>query len=391
MHFILCDLPEKWESFLPFTFSRPVSEIRVGILTIREKWEKLLGTKVSYQTRDYLSEKFPDSSSAEDKFLINSSVFPDHDLVKKLMALEMGTSLFSGEDWVASRIEGVTPDQLDLAAFRKKSSQVECSGIDYLWEIFTLNGAHIRSDFQLITKNRKSQPLSSTNRATCPEDIFISPGAVVEHSILNASTGPIYICEGAEVMEGCMIRGPFALCEQATLKMGAKIYGPTTIGPHSKVGGEVNNSMIFGYSNKAHDGFLGNSVLGEWCNLGADTNNSNLKNNYSEVKIHSYAEKGMIATGLNFCGLFMADHSKAGINTMFNTGTVVGFSSNVFGAGFPDKHIPSFTWGGTESSQRFKLEKAIELAKAVYSRRNMEFTQEDERIFREIDKLTQVQ
>lgn len=386
MDFVLYDLPENWKKFLPFTFSRPVSEIRVGILTIREKWEKMLGAKVSYQTQSYLSQKFR-GPIGTDHFIINSAVLPNQELVRALVKLESGESLFSGEMWVASRsvdkpIESFNPGE------SKKGHQISAGSIERIWQIFTLNGSEIIADFECITKNRKSEPISSSNRTTNSENIFLEPGAIVEHSILNASNGPIYIGNQAEVMEGCMIRGGFALGDHAVLKMGAKIYGPTTIGPHSKVGGEVNNSVIFGYSNKAHDGFLGNSVLGEWCNLGADTNNSNLKNNYSEVKVYDYSSNADILTGLNFCGLFMGDHSKAGINTMFNTGTVTGFSCNVFGAGFPDKHLPSFTWGGAESSEVFDLEKSISLAKAVYFRRNTEFSKEDESIFREIFNLT---
>ncbi len=390
MHFILYDLPEDQVAFQPFTFSRPVSELRVGILTIREKWEKMLGAKVCYFTSEYLQEKFPLKSNESHNFLINSAVLPNLSLIKTLVALKNDQAIFSEKGtWVASRIghggvkEFRIPSKADYTA--------QCRILQHKWEIFTLNGEGILADFECITKNRQSEALSSTNRVTAPENIFLEPGAVIEHAIINASSGPVYIGAGAEIMEGALIRGPFAMGEGAVLKMGAKIYGPTTIGPHSKVGGEINNSVIFGYSNKAHDGFLGNSVIGEWCNLGADTNNSNLKNNYSEVRIHSYKTNALESTGLTFCGLFMGDHSKAGINTMFNTGTVVGFSGNIFGAGFPDKHIPSFTWGGTESSETFDLEKAIQLARAVYERRKLAFSKVDEQIFREIFRLTVLQ
>jgi UDP-N-acetylglucosamine diphosphorylase/glucosamine-1-phosphate N-acetyltransferase len=391
MNFVLYDLPQKHQTFLPFTFSRPVSEIRIGILTIREKWEKMLGTKVCYHTVPYLSEKFKGPRDFADNFIINSSVLPNTELVKSLIKLEFGQSLYVSNTWVATRTKDQPVDKFEIPEKTSTSRSMGCEILNHPWEIFTLNDSALQADFDCVTLNRKSEKLSDTNRVIAPENIFIEKGATVEHCILNASTGPIYIGKDARMLEGCMVRGPLALCEGAVLKMGAKIYGATTIGPFSKVGGEVNNSVIFGYSNKSHDGYLGNSVLGEWCNLGADTNNSNLKNNYGEVSIYSYEKKDLIATGLTFCGLFMADHSKCGINTMFNTGTVVGFSCNVFGSGFPDKHLRSFTWGGAETTDVFKLEKAVELAKAVFSRRNMNFSNEDEKLFSEIFKLTVLQ
>jgi UDP-N-acetylglucosamine diphosphorylase/glucosamine-1-phosphate N-acetyltransferase len=208
-----------------------------------------------------------------------------------------------------------------------------------------------------------------------PSLLFLEPGAKAQASIFNTQTGPIYLGKDSEVMEGCLVRGGLALCEGAGLKMGAKIYGPTTIGPHAKVGGEVNNSVILGYSNKGHEGFLGNSVLGEWCNLGADTNNSNLKNTYDAVDIWDYAQGRYRSTGLQFCGLFMGDHAKTGINTMLNTGTVVGVAANVFGGGFPPKFIPDFSWGGAEGLTTHRLDKALQTAKAVMARRNTPLTE----------------
>lgn len=371
-------------NLLPFTFTRPVSELRIGILTIREKWERFFvkdKASFSYLTKDYLQDKFP-CQSTNDNFYVNGALLPTEELVKAIYGLEIGKGLMAGNKIIALR-----SDNFSLSDY----SSIEFSGYDnhtdfinFPWEIFSKNDQEIKADFKLITANKKSQVVSSTNQIIGAENIFIEEGAKVECSIINASTGPVYIGKNAEVMEGCIIRGPFALNEGAVLKMGAKIYGATTIGPGCKVGGEVSNSVFIANSNKAHDGFLGNSVIGEWCNLGADTNTSNLKNNYSNVKVWSYHERKMIDTGLLFCGLMMGDHSKCGINTMFNTGTVVGVSANIFGAGFPDKFLPSFTWGGTAESEKFLLDKAVALAGTVMKRRGISMTPADEKILSEV-------
>jgi UDP-N-acetylglucosamine diphosphorylase/glucosamine-1-phosphate N-acetyltransferase len=371
-------------NLLPFAFTRPVSELRLGILTIREKWERFfVNDKVSfsYLTKNYLQDKFA-CQSTNDNFYVNGALLPTEELVKAISGLEIGKGLMAGNKIIALR-----SDNFSLSDY----SSIEFSGYDnhtdfinFPWEIFSKNDQEIKADFKLITANKKSQVVSSTNQIIGSENIFIEEGAKVECSIINASTGPVYIGKNAEVMEGCIIRGPFALNEGAVLKMGAKIYGATTIGPGCKVGGEVSNSVFIANSNKAHDGFLGNSVVGEWCNLGADTNTSNLKNNYSNVKVWSYHERKMIDTGLLFCGLMMGDHSKCGINTMFNTGTVVGVSANIFGAGFPDKLLPSFTWGGTAESEKFLLDKAVALAATVMKRRGISMTPADEKILSEV-------
>ena len=251
------------------------------------------------------------------------------------------------------------------------------SFINYNWELFLKNDIALRDDFTIVTKGRKSMALSLSNHSVQPENIFIEEGAKVEYSILNASTGPIYIGAGAEIMEGCLVRGPFSLGEQGVIKMGTRIYGATTIGPGCKAGGEISNSILMENSNKAHDGFLGNSVIGDWCNLGADTNNSNLKNNYGEVKAWNYLQNQFINTGQMFCGLFMGDHSKSSINTMFNTGTTTGVFANIFEAGFPEKFIPSFYWSGKDEPKTFLLDKALELAATVYARRGKQFDQID--------------
>jgi len=383
MNFILCDFNR--QNLLPFTFTRPVAEIRIGILTIREKWEKYLNSGTSSLTEKYLSSKFPLKKDKLNIF-INASVLPDKNLVARIKSLKPAQQLFYKNKLIAvclskEQVNFISlPDKFDgIETIRYNENIIT---IENIWDIFLKNEQAIKEDFVLVTKGRKSAKLSVTNKISDKENIFIEKGVKAEHAIINAATGPVYIGEGAEIMEGCMIRGPFALCEHATLKMGTKIYGATTVGPHSKAGGEISNSVIFGYSNKAHDGFLGNSVIGEWCNLGADTNNSNLKNNYSEVKVWSYAGKDFVTSGLQFCGLFMGDHSKCGINTMFNTGTVVGVSANIFGGDFPPKYIPSFSWGGSKGIEKFDLEKAIEVATAVYKRRGLKFGKIEKDIFK---------
>ncbi|MBX2958430.1 MAG: GlmU family protein [Flavobacteriales bacterium] len=377
---------ENRAQFLPLTFTRPIADLRIGILTIREKWEKMLNVKTSTKTVEYLSKKYPAQlTSNANTIWINSCFFPNETLIAEINALQQGeTLLFSG-----SIIAANTP-QLELSAtenYTKKTTHSTPLFITKITDIFTKNEAAIQADFDLITKGRISQPLSKTN-TLLGNNIFVEEGAKVEAAILNSTTGPIYIGKDAEIMEGSVVRGPFALCEHATLKLSTKIYGATTVGPYSKVGGEVTNSVILGYSNKGHDGFLGNSVLGEWCNLGADTNNSNLKNNYAEVKLWNYATDKMEPTGLQFCGLIMGDHSKCGINTMFNTGTVVGVSANVFGGNFPPNFIPSFSWGGASGFETYQINKAFEVATQVMERRNVSFTEIDKEILTSVFQLT---
>jgi UDP-N-acetylglucosamine diphosphorylase/glucosamine-1-phosphate N-acetyltransferase len=383
MNFIFFD-DKTNEQLLPLTFTRPVAEIRIGILTIKEKWEKVLGTKISYQSKEYLSAKFPlIVSETEDNLFLNGSICPNPELLEAILNLKSGEALVNGDVLLAIN-NGAQKFNFSKFSLKKHTSQREFESkflkINKPWDIFSKNAEALMLDFVLLTAGRISMPISRSNKYVNPEWIFIEEGATVECAILNAKDGPIYIAKDAEVMEGSLIRGPFALGEHAALKLGTKVYGATTIGPHCKVGGEISNSVIFGYSNKAHDGFLGNSVIGAWCNLGADTNNSNLKNNYSKVQIYNYVSKKQVDTGLQFCGLIMGDHSKCGINTMFNTGTVVGVSANVFGAGFPDKFIPSFTWGGVDESEVFQLDKAIELAERVYQRRGLEFDAAEKKI-----------
>lgn len=386
MNIILVDMEEKWKDFLPLTFTRPISNLRLGILTIGEKWEKLFNIKVSYLTKDYLSKKFP-VRQTDDNILINSCIIPDKQLAGSISSLEQGQYLMNNDVFIATRltrkgidVASLTPGENDTVLEYK----TEYARLNYPWDILTLNDSAIDFDLELITGNKHSADLNKTNTVIGDGKLFIEEGAIINCSVINISTGPVYIGKGAEIMEGSLIRGPLALCEHARINMGAKIYGATTIGPYSKVGGEISNSVIQGYSNKSHEGFLGNSILGEWCNLGADTNTSNLKNNYAEVKMWNYRQERFIKTGLQFCGLIMGDHSKAGINTMFNTGTVVGVSSNIFGSGFPRNFIPSFSWGGTSGFSLYKLEKAHEVADKVMQRRNKQLSETDKQILDQI-------
>jgi UDP-N-acetylglucosamine diphosphorylase/glucosamine-1-phosphate N-acetyltransferase len=385
MNYILFDGNVR-NQLLPFTFTRPVADIRVGILTIREKWEQLLGFTTTTLTEDYLSEKYP-FLELEKNIFINASFLPSENLAGIIKGLEENQAVFFEEEplaFFATEGQEVAFETFDIIQYAHN----DVLRIAHTWDIFSKNGQAIKRDFELLTKSRKSQPIPEGVWAKNPENIFIEEGATLEFCTLNASEGPIYIGKHAEIMEGALIRGPFALCEHASVKMGAKIYTNTSIGPHSKVGGEVNNSVIFGYSNKSHDGFLGNSVLGEWCNLGADSNNSNLKNNYAEVRLWDYETEGFARTGLQFCGLMMGDHSKCGINTMFNTGTVVGVSANIFGSGFPRNFVPSFSWGGSGGFTTYKTEKAFEVAKVVMSRRNIEFSEVDAKILEHVFEET---
>jgi UDP-N-acetylglucosamine diphosphorylase/glucosamine-1-phosphate N-acetyltransferase len=382
MDFILFD-DQLRSDFYPFTLTRPVSELRLGMMTIREKWEKALKGRAYCVTAPWLAAKFAGNVPPERPFVwINARYLPTEPLVQAILQLIEGQLI--QQDGVPVALFGAMDAQKGgnpTANFQVFNAPGELSFISKVWELFTRNAEWIKQDFQALTHGRKSAKISSSNRII-GEDIFFEEGAVAEMSIINTTTGPVYLAAHAEIMEGCMVRGALAMGEHATLKMGAKIYGPTTLGPQAKVGGEVSNSVILGYSNKGHDGFLGNSIIGEWCNLGADTNNSNLKNNYGLVKIWSMARKKMEDTGLTFCGLMMGDHSKAGINTMFNTGTVTGVCANIFDGGFPPKFIPSFSWGGKENSPSYEIEKALETAKAMYSRRGVVFSEEDEKLLR---------
>ena len=380
------------DRLLPLTFTRPVGEIRMGILTIKEKWERWLNGTVSYITQDYLSKKYPIQITSEN-YVINGSLLPTEQLCRLISQLENNEALLHEGELFATKLDEKQFENLmkdkeieELIGFDIEDTDFK--KINYLWDIYKMNHQAIRDDFKLITKDRESEPISATNQVLGRENVFVEPGAKIECAILNATTGPIYIGKDAEVMEGAIVRGPLALCEGSKIKLGAKFYGGNTIGPHSKVGGEVNNAVILGYTNKSHDGYLGNSVIGEWCNIGADSNISNLKNNYSEVRLWSYLTESFESTGQQFCGLIMGDHSKCAINSMFNSGTVIGVSTNVFGAGFPRNFIPSFAWGGTSGFKTYDFEKAMETAALVMERRNKELDEIERNILERVAKDT---
>ncbi|MCK9219106.1 MAG: GlmU family protein [Bacteroidales bacterium] len=390
MNYILFDESIVRTNLLPLTFMRPVADIRIGILTIREKWEKYLKVKTSTLTDNYLSHKYPIVKESEN-ILINGSICPNDEIVKAIKSLKPNQTIIYEDTIIALHVMEEELDHIGDTANEGIEEIIINEAplkINHTWEIFSKNGTAIFDDFKLLTKGRKSQKISATNRVFVEENIFIEKGAHVECAILNATAGPIYIGKNAEIMEGALIRGPFALCEGAEVKMGAKIYGPTTIGPYSRVGGEVNNSVLFSFSNKVHDGFLGHSVIAEWCNLGSGTNTSNLKNTYDPVRLWSYAKQTFINTHLQFCGLIMGDHSKSAIGTQFNTGTVVGVNANIFGAGFQRNFIPSFSWGGTSRNVNYNINKALDVAEVVFKSKHRVINTVEKELLTSVYNLT---
>ncbi|MEN7549594.1 GlmU family protein [Rapidithrix thailandica] len=393
MNLILFDEPENRLNLLPFTFTRPVADIRVGILKIAEKWKLHLQTEVSFLTESYLQEKYPTRWGSETLF-INGSLSPTPEICIAVQELGPNEALqYKGELLAWKTDRQLTIHQL-IEEARAQSRMVTFEGevrkLDYLWDIFLNNRQEIIADFKKITHNRKSQALSDPHTIVYGKDnLFLEEGVKIKAAIINAEDFPVYIGKNARINEGAIIQGAFALCEGAEVKVGAKIRADNTIGPYSKVGGEVSNSVILGYSNKGHDGYLGNAVLGEWCNLGADTNNSNLKNNYGPIKMWNYRLEDYLNSEQNFCGLMMGDHSKCGINTMFNTGTVVGTSCNIFGGGFPPRYIPSFSWGGSNGFTTARPEKMMEVADRVMGRRGLQLSQADRNILNHIFEATQ--
>lgn len=361
--------------FLPFTFTRPSAELRAGILTFAERWQRLLGVeKIAYNTADYLSGKYPKSNTLEGILSIYANFLPTPRLLEQLRSLKVGESITYQGRQLAFMNNGLTLSSIPpieweepLVVFEKPT------------DLFTYNDKAIDFDFKLLTEGHTSVPLSPTNGFLGDKaNLFIEEGAKVEFATLNCQKGKIYIGKDAEVMEGSHLRGSIVLCEHATVNMGAKLYGATTIGPYSKVGGEISNSVIWGYSNKGHDGFLGNSVLGQWCNLGADTNVSNLKNTYNTIQLWDYQKGDYTSSGLQFCGVLMGDHSKTAINTQLNSGTTVGVFANLFSAGFPSKYIPNFAWGA--SAEKYRLEEAFAVAERVMARRGIAFDQKEQDI-----------
>lgn len=363
---------------LPLTYTRPVAELRCGIITIAEKYTKR-GHEIGYGTEAYLNTKYP---PIEAEVLVSGSVCPTDAFLEAVAGLSSGQALIQGDELLALKGEKWEDEPSEIIPFSGALNLITRP-----WDIWSKNASELNLDFDLLTKDRFSAPIDATN-TVIGDKVFLEEGAKATASILNATSGPIYLAKNAEIMEGCIVRGGLALGESSALKMGAKIYGATTLGPHCKVGGEVNNSVIFGYSNKGHDGFLGNSALGEWCNLGADTNNSNLKNNYDEVKAWSYVDGRFAKTGQQFCGLIMGDHSKSGINTMFNTGTVVGVSANVYGAGFPRNFIASFTWGGPQGTMEYRIDKALDTADRMMKRRGLEVDEVEKAILEQVYALS---
>jgi UDP-N-acetylglucosamine diphosphorylase/glucosamine-1-phosphate N-acetyltransferase len=385
---ILQDPKEVHDNLLPLTYTRPVSDIIVGINTIKDKWKMYLPGKYAYQTEEYLSEKFPCPEIVAGDLIVTGNVVPEEQLAKAVGKLKEGELLFAknsrGEEILVASCVGENPDQPE----KHYPSKVDT--VDFLYDIFLLNSRKIEEDFEFLTRHREGQSIHRSNTVIGdPELIHIESGAIVEGVVLNASHGPIYVGRDVEIMEGSCLRGPIALGEHSTVNMGSKIYPGTTLGPWCKVGGELNNVVMLGYSNKAHDGFLGNAVIGEWCNLGAGCVASNLKNDYTEIKLWNYPSHRFLKTGLQFCGLIMGDHSKAGINTMFNTATVVGVGVNVYGSGFPRNFIASFSEGGAAGFTDLPMEKFLDIASRMMARRHRALSDVDVRLFESIRRLAE--
>jgi UDP-N-acetylglucosamine diphosphorylase/glucosamine-1-phosphate N-acetyltransferase len=377
-----------WSSLRPLTFTRPVADLRLGILTIAEKWARYAGEAPGFLTSSYLSAKY--SADPDADTFINGAVCPDEALFDAITQLKTGEILVRYKLILAYKINPADASGLKKPSdLRPVSYTGSFTHIVYPEDIFRHNDTELKADFALLTRGRSSAALSATN-TVLGEQIFLEEGAEAECSTFNTLNGPVYIGQNAQVWEGSHIRGSFALCHNSHVKMGSKIYGQTTIGPYSTVGGEIKNAVIWGYSAKGHEGYLGNSVMGQWCNIGADSNNSNLKNNYSEVKLWDYEQKGYRKTGMQFCGLIMADHVKCGINTMFNTGTVAGVGANIFGGGYPPNFIPDFSWGATPEIEVYKLNKMFETTEKVFERRNIEFNQIEKDILAKIFELTEI-
>ncbi len=381
MNYILFDGTVR-NQLLPFTYTRPVADIRIGVLTIREKWEKHLGYTTTTVTEDYLADKWP-LVELEENVMINASYLPTRNLVTLIKGMEVNQAIFDGGEAIAFYVK--EDQEVDFDAYEVIDYGFQdLFRIEHTWDIFSKNGRAIQEDFELLTAGRKSQPIPKSVHCMNRDQIFLEEGVSIEVGILNATNGPIYLGKNSEVMEGSIIRGPFGLGAHSTVKLGAKIYGPTSTGPYCKIGGEINNSVFFGYSSKGHDGFLGNAVLGEWCNIGADSNNSNLKNNYATVKLWDYESGRFANTGLQFCGLMMGDHSKCGINTMFNTGTVIGVACNIYGSGFPRNFIPSYSWGGAGGFVTHQPKKAFETARIAMARRDIALSPADKAILSQV-------
>lgn len=384
MEFHLFEQATNAERLRPFTFTRPVALIRVGMFTAKERWELLLSKEVSISGTGLCAEIWPPAPFSS--IWVDAAWIPSESHARLVQELEPGQALFCEDRLLAAHLISPLPDKPLPDDFLSVGYLPDAVLLNRPWDIFSLNGRCIRNDFQIISKGRKSAGITDPFSVVYAADnVFVEEGAEVMASVINASEGPVYIGKGVQIQEGSLIRGPVALMENSVVNMGAKIRPDTTIGPNCKVGGEINNSVFFGYSNKAHDGFLGNSVIGEWCNLGADTNNSNLKNNYAQVKVWSHADQEMVSTGLQFCGLLLGDHSKSGINSMFNTGSVVDPCCNLFDSGFPPTFVPAFTWGNVHSGfETYRFEKFLEAEERVYARREKAITEEYKTLLRHL-------
>ncbi|WP_038030977.1 GlmU family protein [Thermonema rossianum] len=382
MHIVLFDTPEAHRALLPLTFTRATADLRVGALTIAEKWQRLLRVqKVYRRTPAYMQPLYEVPGTAEETLYIAGNLLPDAALIQAIEALAPGEGLVQNNKLLAMRATTFLHDQ-PLEPSHATEWTGTCMFLQMPADVFRFNGEQIRFDFDLLACTAK--PIAVTDPHTViygKDNVLVEEGARLRACVINAEDGPVYIGRGAQVQEMSVIHGAFALCEGAVVNIGGKMRGDTTIGPYCKVGGEVSNSVFWGYSNKAHDGFVGNSVIGAWCNLGADTNTSNLKNNYSTVRVWSYLHNDYIDTGLQFCGLTMGDHAKAGINTMFNTGTVVGVAANIFGGDFPPKHIPSFSWGGAHYGwQLYRLEELFRTAGRMMQRRGKQLSEAEKQV-----------
>ncbi|MEN8123767.1 MAG: GlmU family protein [Bacteroidota bacterium] len=385
MNYILFDGSSR-AALLPLTYTKPVADLRIGILSIREKWEKYLNSTTTTITEDYLADKYP-MVEMEENVLINASFLPDNNLIELIKNLKKDQAIFKDEEIIAFYTTD-SQEEVNFNNYHAIHYKEDLIQINNTWDIFRFNGDVLITDFELITRGRTSAPIPDSVYCINKDQIFLEDGVEIEIGVLNASKGPIYLGKHTQIMEGSMIRGPFAILEHGVVKMGSKVYGPTTVGPKSKIGGEVNNVVMSGYCSKGHEGYLGNAVIGEWCNLGADTNNSNLKNTYAEVKMWNYEKERFVKTGIQFCGLVMGDHSKSAINTMFNTGTVVGISSNIYGSNFPRNFIPSFSWGGAAGFSTYQIEKAKTTAELVINRKNEDFTEKDIKILEHVFEIT---
>lgn len=391
---VMFDTPSSHMNLLPLSYTRPVGDFRVGITTIRTKWEMLLPGKYSYLPVGYLREKFGGySAKGDDVLFVSGSLLPVGSIPARLDALSPGEAIVDEGEVVAFRGSRASFD----AGHFLTAIPLDCpeGRIRFVYDLFLRNGEMLRLDYALLTRGRRSAPLDASNTYIGPHTdadgnplLFIEEGATVEGAVINVKEGPVYIGRDAQVMEGACLRGPVALCDNAKAKMGVKIYPDTTLGPYCKCGGELSNVVMFGYSNKAHDGYLGSAVIGEWCNLGAGTNASNLKNDYSKIRIWNYARHTFMRTDLQFCGLIMGDHSKAGVNVMFNTATVVGVGVNVHGAGFPRVFLPSFIEGSASGGfSPVSLTKFRTIADRVMARRGLSVTDVDQRIFEKVHEI----